>query len=177
MIRVLLRSFVPATAILALAAYITLYGRLDGPVPIKSDGYSYYVYLPSWFIYGDYSLEALAADWYGGRYPLFTGLRRWPSTERWMNLHPIGTAILEMPFFLVAGFLYILTEPSLLLARLLLYGYVVSRLLHFAAYLTAQTHDMRATLWTVGTPCGPAGRRTTTTGTPSLPAASIFGQV
>jgi glutathione S-transferase len=56
----------------------------------------------------------------------------------------------NLPYFLVAGFLYVLTAPSLLMARVLLYGYVVSRLLHFAAYLTAQTHDMRATLWTVG---------------------------
>ena len=43
-----------------------------------------------------------------------------------------------------------LTGPPLLLAQILLYGYVVSRLLHFAAYLTAQTHDMRAMLWTPG---------------------------
>jgi glutathione S-transferase len=56
----------------------------------------------------------------------------------------------NLPFFLVAGLLFVLTEPSLLLARVLLYGYVVSRLLHFAAYLTAQTHDTRAALWTVG---------------------------
>lgn len=56
----------------------------------------------------------------------------------------------NLPFFLVAGFLYVLTEPSLLAAQILLYGYVASRLLHFAAYLTAQTHDMRATLWTIG---------------------------
>jgi glutathione S-transferase len=56
----------------------------------------------------------------------------------------------SVPFFLAAGFLYVLTEPSLLLAQLLLYGYVMSRLLHFAAYFTAQTHDMRATLWTIG---------------------------
>ncbi len=56
----------------------------------------------------------------------------------------------NLPFFLVAGFLYMLTEPSLLLARALLYGYVVSRLLHFAAYASARTHDMRAMLWTVG---------------------------
>jgi len=56
----------------------------------------------------------------------------------------------NVPFFLVAAFLYILTEPSLIAARLLLYGYVVSRLLHFAAYFTAQTHDLRATLWTIG---------------------------
>ena len=56
----------------------------------------------------------------------------------------------NLPFFLVAGFLYVLTQPSLLLAQLLLYGYVLSRLLHFAAYLSARTHDTRATLWTVG---------------------------
>ena len=56
----------------------------------------------------------------------------------------------NLPYFLVAGFLFVLTQPSLFLARALLYGYVVSRLLHFAAYLSAQTHDVRATLWTVG---------------------------
>jgi glutathione S-transferase len=56
----------------------------------------------------------------------------------------------SLPFFLVAGFLFVLTQPSLLLARVLLYGYVVSRLLHFAAYLTARTHDTRAALWSVG---------------------------
>ena len=43
-----------------------------------------------------------------------------------------------------------LTDPSLWLARVLLYGYVVTRLAHFAAYFTAQTHDMRALLWTPG---------------------------
>ncbi len=56
----------------------------------------------------------------------------------------------NLPFFLVAGFLYVLTEPPLLLAQALLYGYVASRLLHFAAYATARTHDTRATLWTIG---------------------------
>jgi glutathione S-transferase len=56
----------------------------------------------------------------------------------------------NLPFFLVAGFLFVLTEPSLMVARLLLYGYVVSRLLHFAAYFTARTHDTRATFWTIG---------------------------
>ena len=56
----------------------------------------------------------------------------------------------NLPFFLVAGLLFVLTKPSLLVARLLLYGYVVSRLLHFAAYFTARTHDTRATFWTVG---------------------------
>ena len=56
----------------------------------------------------------------------------------------------NVPFFLVAAFLYILTEPSLVLAQWLLYGYVASRFLHFIAYLTARTHDTRAALWTIG---------------------------
>ena len=55
-----------------------------------------------------------------------------------------------MPYFLVARLLFVLTDPSLLLTRWLLYGFVAARLLHFAAYFTAQTHDMRASLWTPG---------------------------
>ena len=56
----------------------------------------------------------------------------------------------SLPYFLVAGLLYVLTQPSLLLAQWLLYGYVASRLLHFIAYLTGQIHEIRATFWTVG---------------------------
>ncbi len=56
----------------------------------------------------------------------------------------------NLPFFLVAGLLFVLTEPSLLLTQWLLYGYVASRLLHFAAYFTERTHDTRAAFWTVG---------------------------
>jgi glutathione S-transferase len=56
----------------------------------------------------------------------------------------------NLPYFLVAGFLFVLSGPSLLLARVLLYGYVVSRLLHFAAYLGARDHETRATFWTIG---------------------------
>jgi len=56
----------------------------------------------------------------------------------------------NLPFFLAAGFLYLLTAPPLWLAQMLFYGYVASRLLHFAAYLSAQTHDLRAALWTIG---------------------------
>ena len=56
----------------------------------------------------------------------------------------------NLPFFLAAGFLFILTEPTLLLAQWLLYGYVASRMLHFVAYFTGQIHDVRATFWTIG---------------------------
>ena len=56
----------------------------------------------------------------------------------------------SLPFFLVAGFLYVLTGPPLWLAQALLYGYVVSRLLHFGAYFTGQIHEVRAAFWSIG---------------------------
>ncbi len=70
------------------------------------------------------------------------------SVERIRRIHL--NDLENVPFFLVAGFLFILTDPPLLLAQVLLYGYVVTRLLHFLAYLTAQLHDIRAALWTPG---------------------------
>ena len=70
------------------------------------------------------------------------------SVERIRRIHL--NDLENLPFFLVAGFLYVLTQPSLRMAQMLLYGYVVSRALHFLAYLTARTHDTRATLWTIG---------------------------
>ncbi len=75
-------------------------------------------------------------------------LERNERVERIRRIHQ--NDLENLPFFLVAGLLYVLTGPTVLMAQLLLYGYVVSRLLHFAAYLSAQTHDLRATLWTVG---------------------------
>ena len=78
-------------------------------------------------------------------------LKQLEPNERVERIRRIQLNDLEnLPFFLAAGLLFVLTEPSLMVARLLLYGYVVSRLLHFAAYFTARTHDTRATFWTVG---------------------------
>ena len=71
--------------------------------------------------------------------------------ERVERLRRIQLNDLEsLPYFLVAGFLWILTEPSLVLAHWLFYGYVLTRLAHFVAYWTAQIHDIRALLWTPG---------------------------
>ena len=56
----------------------------------------------------------------------------------------------NLPFFFMAGALYVLTDPPLALAQWLFYGYAVSRLLHFAAYISGQIPVIRATLWTVG---------------------------
>jgi hypothetical protein len=96
------RHFVAAAALAAAVAFAALYGSIYSPQAIHSDGYSYYVYLPSAFIYHDLTLEKLTKEWYGGSYPPWTGLRRWPSTGRWLNLHPMGTAILMAPFFVLS---------------------------------------------------------------------------
>lgn len=56
----------------------------------------------------------------------------------------------NLPYFFVAGLLYVFTQPRLLLAQWLFYGYVVTRLAHFAAYISGQIHDVRASLWTPG---------------------------
>ena len=52
--------------------------------------------------------------------------------------------------FLAIGWLYVITSPDPTLAKILFYGYVVSRLLHSAAYLTARPHEWRAMLWSEG---------------------------
>jgi glutathione S-transferase len=56
----------------------------------------------------------------------------------------------NVPLFLAIGFLFIVAGPPLWAAQLVLYGYVVTRALHFLAYLTAQLHDIRAAMWTPG---------------------------
>ena len=61
-----------------------------------------------------------------------------------MNLNDLES----IPAFLIAGFLLVLVEPSLLLARILIWTYVGARVAHFIAYSTAQLHDVRAFCWT-----------------------------
>jgi glutathione S-transferase len=56
----------------------------------------------------------------------------------------------NIPYFLVAGLLYCLSNPAPVVASWLFLAYVVTRVAHFVAYLTAQTHDLRAALWTPG---------------------------
>jgi len=56
----------------------------------------------------------------------------------------------NLPCFLVSGLFHVPSDASLTMARIMFYTCVVSRLLHFLACFTAQTHDMRATFWTIG---------------------------
>jgi len=56
----------------------------------------------------------------------------------------------NIPVFLVVGLLFVMTNPPLLAAQLCLYGFMAARLLHFYALGTGQTHDLRATFFTIG---------------------------
>jgi hypothetical protein len=89
-----------AAALICAAAYVFIYATGRANPPVRSDGYSYYVYLPAWFIYGDSSLASVARDCCGGEFPAFTAIIRWPGTRRWVNAHPIGVAVMQTPFFL-----------------------------------------------------------------------------
>lgn len=56
----------------------------------------------------------------------------------------------NIPAFLACGLLFVAAGPSYLLANILMYGFVGARLLHAIAYATKQTHEVRATFYTIG---------------------------
>lgn len=56
----------------------------------------------------------------------------------------------NIPGFWMAGFLFVMVSPPLWLAQVLMYGFVLARICHAVAYATKQTHDMRATFYTIG---------------------------
>lgn len=56
----------------------------------------------------------------------------------------------NIPVFLVSGFLFTLTQPALWVTQMLMYGYVISRMLHAYALGTAKTHDLRAVFFSIG---------------------------
>jgi glutathione S-transferase len=66
--------------------------------------------------------------------------------SRRLNLNDVES----IPAFLAAGLLFVLVEPPLMLAQILLWLFVAARVAHFAAYATAQLHDVRATCWSFG---------------------------
>ncbi len=56
----------------------------------------------------------------------------------------------NIPAFLGAGLIFVAVEPSLLLANILMYGFVATRLIHALVYLTKRSHETRATFFTIG---------------------------
>lgn len=85
-----------------LAGYVYAYTSGRAGSPIRSDAFSYFVYLPAWALHHDVSLQAVADDCCGGEFPDWTAIIRWRFTREWVNAHPIGEAILIAPFFAVA---------------------------------------------------------------------------
>jgi glutathione S-transferase len=76
--------------------------------------------------------------------PTQLGLNEYVERSRRMNLNDLES----IPGFVAAGFLFVLTNPPLILAQVLMWTYMLARAAHFIAYLTAQLHDVRATFWT-----------------------------
>jgi len=66
--------FVAAVALACLAGYVYVYasGRVD--TPVRSDTFPYYVCLPSWLLFHDPSLQAVADDCCGGAFPFRTAI-------------------------------------------------------------------------------------------------------
>jgi uncharacterized MAPEG superfamily protein len=56
----------------------------------------------------------------------------------------------NIPGFLAAGLLFVLVSPPLLLAQIMLYGFVLARAFHAWAYATAQSHEIRSVGYTIG---------------------------
>ena len=73
-----------------------------------------------------------------------TELNEYVDRSRRLNLNDLES----IPGFLIAGFLFVLVNPPLLLAKVLIWTYVGARAAHFFVYVTAQLHDIRATFWT-----------------------------
>lgn len=56
----------------------------------------------------------------------------------------------NIPAFWAAGMIFVAAAPPMWLAQGLMYGFVAARAAHAVAYATAQSHEVRATFYTVG---------------------------
>ena len=56
----------------------------------------------------------------------------------------------NLPPFFAVGLLFVLAEPSLFWARILLFGVVGARNAHALAYSTGQIHEIRAAFFSLG---------------------------
>ncbi len=56
----------------------------------------------------------------------------------------------NIPAFLAIGLIFVVVSPPLLAAQILMYGFVATRLIHSVVYATKQSHEIRATFYTIG---------------------------
>ncbi len=107
-----------AVGVLAIVATATIYSAdltyYEGP-PIRSDGLSYYVYLPALLLDHDITMERTAARSFGGNPEEISDIYLTKTTsgaERPLDPHGVGVAVLMLPFFAVGHLVAVLTgEP------------------------------------------------------------------
>jgi hypothetical protein len=119
--RHLLRFFLLTVAILGTTGIVAVYSLHLNYPPIRSDGLGYYLYLPAAFIYHDLGLRSIADFFHGNSLPGMadtylwrdSGPLLWEETGNYLIKYPMGTAILMMPFFLIACLLALATGTPL----------------------------------------------------------------
>jgi hypothetical protein len=109
-VRWIRRRLVLWCAAVCLAGYVHAYTGGIAGTPIRSDAFSYFVYLPSWLLFHDVTLQKVADDCCGGEFPDFTAIVHWNPGGRWVNAHPIGVAVMVTPFFAAAHALTLWTN-------------------------------------------------------------------
>jgi hypothetical protein len=100
-----LSRFLVAVSVLATAAYVWIYAAGLAAAPVRSDGFGYFVYLPAAVVDRDLTLETTARECCGGTFPGWAAIIRWPETQRLVGAHPVGVAILLLPFYVAAHLL------------------------------------------------------------------------
>ena len=99
--------FIGITIFFALFSIIYLYQwQVNYRNPIRSDGWGYYSYLPAIFDYHDLSFQFSDSE-------DVAKCIRIDSEGNVINKYPIGTAVLELPFFLIADISCKILQPSL----------------------------------------------------------------
>lgn len=113
LVQFLSRNFIFAISILALVVYMLTYLSGTFGAPIRADGVGYYIYLPSYIIYGDPTLERAVDEQFGGDVSSWTGVQRSSETGHYIDKYGVGVAVLMLPFFLIAhAFTWCLQSPS-----------------------------------------------------------------
>jgi hypothetical protein len=88
--------------VLAVAAVAYVYGLKLNTPPIRSDGFGYQAFLTAFFIDHDLTFKTFAVRIFNGDVPTWTGITLYPETGNYLDKYPIGTALLQLPFFLLA---------------------------------------------------------------------------
>jgi len=98
------RRFLLFVSIVAIAAYSWIYagGLQPTPVPVRSDGFGHFVFLPAVVVDHDPSLETTARECCSGTFPHWTAIIRWPDTGRYVSAHPIGVSVMLLPMYVGA---------------------------------------------------------------------------